>query len=507
MKREPDQYPQAINFVTAERERLGLPVLRLRAGSQDLNLRRQSLLSLQTGIQMSNSELEPGKEKRVDLVEQLAGFSESERRFMLENLNALQLTEGCNGKCTFCFLAQKGGLWGVTKHYSFTSLKEITKKYHSVIRPDAIYYWGSDPFDYSDRDNDGNEHTYADVESLRMTRPFVSTALPIGSEKRFIAYNRQIIDSCLSAIKQLGLYEDSYHGRVIRISVGKQNIRRVEQVLHSLHEELRTIGYSEEDVNRYFEFVVKVETRFDPEVIGPLIDQHDDIGGANSFSCMDGVVITPDSISARIVTAPTIFEPSGEVTISLIPGRINDVVPQPFYSGHHDRFTRYHLHDPLLDFPRRPDGEYLRLEDRAKNVELVYGRAATSYAKFIAALAAPEAVKEIAQSNLQDRYFHSVANRFKLMQQRVRGIHNERLKIKRDVQERLAFYKLLCEVYSTQMEFILSHWRRGTSIQTICSIASEFRKVGKDNVKSLEDIKHFFPRSMNVTAAMSRALS
>lgn len=116
-------YPPTILQLTKEREDLGLREFdfnQVCVGSQDLRMQQQSLQRLMQEPE-ARSVNEVKNTPAIDIVEQFSEYSEDEIKLLLRNAIGIQLTEGCNGKCPFCFLARKGKERGVAAHYSFSS--------------------------------------------------------------------------------------------------------------------------------------------------------------------------------------------------------------------------------------------------------------------------------------------------------------------------------------------------------------------------------------------------
>lgn len=320
----------------------------------------------------------------------------------------------------------------------------------------------------------------------------ISTSIPKGSEQRFLDFGGYLIARALPEIAQIGVWQDEYWGPSIRVSAGKHNIQRVEQVLKQLTINLQGLGYTESQVNDFFQHALRVEYRFNVQQLGPLIAKHDDIREADSFACSDGVIISPSSITGRVVVAPTIYEPSGEKIIPVTPGRVTEIVPQYQYTGFYTNSTRY-ISNPFLDFPKIVTGEYLKLQDAMENTILTLGRAATSYAKFVTALSG---MNEDKLRYFDDkRYFRIAQAGFARMCSKVEAAIASASKLNvqtEEVQDRLQFYILLAQVYSTEVDFLISQHQSGVSMKDIIGLAQIFKGVGRDNVSGLPHIVEQF---------------
>jgi hypothetical protein len=495
-------YELTLDKISKTRENLNLqPLDSIKAGSQDWKLRRETL----DKVDFEDSDFfSPEKEniKRVDIIEQLSQYSEKEIELILKNLASLQLTEGCNGRCPFCFLARKGERRGVTARYSFSSLKKFENKYASKLISSFVLYAESDPFDYYDKDEDGNEYTFLDVYKLFPSQAHaLSTAIPKGSEEMFIAYVEGIIKNILAYASDVNEVEtNDYQGPRIRLSVGRHNIRRIEKTLTQLGGRLKNLGCSEEEIDQVFQYCIRIETRLDAQFLGLLIEQHDDIRDASSFACVDGVTITPDSCCTRLAVTPTIYEPSGEMILPIIPGKgERTIINYKYLSDFDDDAVQSsNRHNPFLSLPRLVDGSILEIEDEKENLIFLLSRASTSLAKFVISLAKcdesffDDRWREHSSKNIN--YFLEKAKQvFKKMGGRVRKTIKQAEKMESnstESDERLNFYLLLCKTYLTQVDFLIRKHKR-QSAETICSMAQVLRSVGRDNVSDLaETIKN-----------------
>lgn len=278
MEKSPESsYPSEVEKITQERIRLGMPEYRpnvVRAASLDPVVREKAERDLDEEVEIERT-LE--QSRPVDIMELLAPFSEEEVRLMLSETLAVQLSEGCNGHCPFCFLSTKEEKRGVVAHFTFRSLKVFFEKYSSKMRSDLPLYWKSDPFDWNDEDEEG-KYTFIDFYKVKpRSLGLISTAIPKGGEQRFIDFTEFLFQEQLSYLKDLEYQGDYYYGPRIRISVGKHNISRVEYTLKNLIGKLRDLSCTDEDIEMFFRHCVMIETRFEPQAIGPLISKHDDI--------------------------------------------------------------------------------------------------------------------------------------------------------------------------------------------------------------------------------------
>lgn len=115
----------------------------------------------------------------------LESFSENQLRLIMDNVGAIQLTEGCSSACPDCGV---GALPGVRDFIPFRLLEKLFSEFTSELWRQVPYlYFASEPFDYWD-----GEHIYEDVHGAFEKRigrsPGVITSLPRGKEKRILDY-------------------------------------------------------------------------------------------------------------------------------------------------------------------------------------------------------------------------------------------------------------------------------------------------------------------------------
>lgn len=378
-----------LDFVSHKREQLELAsidieLLRAQAGSQD-----PQLASISQRILSTKWDLDPGqdalKTKSIDIKEQLNYFSRNELSVMFRNLVSIQLTDGCNGNCPFCLFGTKTG---VTAKYSFDSLSTLFKENAKLMSENPfLLYWDSDPFDY----RDGGK-TFVDVYQLyRQTMPnnsqYISTAIPRGGESDFVnfmLYHNSELDC-----------EDVPSKRIVpvRISLTQQNIQRVEATLLELTNKLLERGLTVLDINTFYGKVLYTIGRFDNFLlpIGPYIKKADDIKNTFSTACRDGVVISPGSCQAIMMTAATIYEPSGQTNIELLPGQTEAFVPVKIREEHYAKFTfgeksltlRTELKQTMLPIIRHVNGKEYTLPNKFDDAILKLGREVSSLSRLI----------------------------------------------------------------------------------------------------------------------------
>jgi hypothetical protein len=488
---------------TSIREELGLQPLnidwlRAKAGSQDPQKAAEAIRKLRILW-----EVEPGRDAKnartENLLEQFERFSEDERRLILTNLVGLQLTEGCNGGCYFCLFGTKKG---VTAKYSFSSIKAFFEKYGEIVNPNMTLYWDSDPFDYRDIDEQGNLRTFVDVyqvfrEKQPETYHFVSTSIPKGGGDDFIKF-------MLYAFEEDRLRKQAGKNPVltVRISWGKHNIQRVEASILRLTNILINNGYSKKEIDDFFSRCLTHINRFEENIdkIGPLINQHDDFAELDTRACRDGVLIKPSSIEAVMMTAPTIYEPSGQKSIPLSPGEI-DSIPSLLaienYEGYHfkDSLKKRLEYRQIIIPPIKKaidPSQRLTLPNQAEDIILTLGRESFAlsqlrddFADFLNYY-----YRYLPKIDLSDGavFFKTAANIF-----RERQIYTQQ-QIERAEQylsnnpqeaERIKYYILLTEVYLAEMDLLATLIEKNFFITNITLIAESLKNIGKDEATQL----------------------
>ena len=115
----------------------------------------------------------------------LESFSENQLHLIMDNVGAIQLTEGCSGACPDC---GAGALPGVRDFIPFKFLERLFSRFSEQLSQQVpLLYLASEPFDYCD-----GKHTYEDVHAAfkKKTKrsPCVITSLPKGNEKKILEY-------------------------------------------------------------------------------------------------------------------------------------------------------------------------------------------------------------------------------------------------------------------------------------------------------------------------------
>jgi len=498
--------PRVTEPITQWREHWGLPEapkleeLIAEAGSCDPEKRKAALETLE---EMWHLQPERSAEKAptVDLVEQLDRFPEEQRKVILENLAAIQLTAGCNGGCSFCVFGRKRG---VTARYTFESWKRFSEKYGPLLselqRSPPILYWDSDPFDY--RDPEG--HTYLDVykvyvENVPGARPYTSTSIPRGSQRSFIEFCEYVVNQHIKEDAPLP---------VVRISVGKHNARRVEAVLRTLEEVLRS-KYSYEQTGRALAKMIIIEGRSKDignlHPVGPLIAEADPFRDIYSPACADGVVLAPDGLRAILVGPATIYNPSGEWDIPLEPNLPPDTVPRfnynlDYYNVPADDYTLEAIterkHFFLPEAHRATDGRPYDLTEAGFTEQdqlcFALSRSAAALNLFVRVTSGSKALRGVEKGN---PYLRGAASAFGDVRRRVeRQISDtqELLEREQDLpdgeREKLEYFITLAQLQLAKVALLIRLVNDGCNSTFVSSMAQVLERIGESQVPHIEEI-------------------
>lgn len=486
-----------IDSVRNKREQLKLTsldidLLRLQAASVDVSVASVSKRLLRTKWDLS-PELDSSRAVSIDIKEQLAPFSSSELRVIFKNLVSIQLTEGCNGNCPFCMLGVK---YGVTAKYSFESIRTLFEEYSEEMSDNPfLLYWDSDPFDYRDDDK-----SFFDVYKLyRQTWPnysqYISTAIPRGGESDFIAF-------------MVSLASDFYDGTdtyvsPVRISISQHNIQRVEATLLALSNQLLESGYTQRDINNFYNNTILTVGRFDNFLLplGPYIKKADDIKDTYSTACRDGVVISPISCQAIMMTAATVYEPSGQKSMELLPGQVTSFVPVKMREEHYAKFIfgetsillRTQLKQTMLPLIKQDNGSEYSLQNAFDDAILKLGREVASLTRLISNLSRI-ADLPICTPNIKEE--KDVFTQVSIQVFRERQAYTEVLiesaeRLQKDnslsdeERKQIQYYVLLAQTHLAKMNFLANQVELGRPISTLSKMASVLADVGRDDLERL----------------------
>jgi len=260
--------------------------------------------------------------KRVDLLSEFDQFSKKEKKIILQNLLAIELTTGCNGGCYYCVSGQK---FKIYERYSFSSVKKFYNKYHGFLndKMPPLLYWDSDAFIYEDKDAFGS-YDLRDIYKLIFDSkgkgkftPFISTTIPMGSQLKFILFMKDLLNS---------YFLNNYSLPTIRISLGKHNVTRVEAVLVFLWKWLIKEGFSEQIVKTFMNQVLTFDIRDEETVmnVGPLIklgDKYKDIISPNTD---EGYLLSPKNTRVLAISSASTYEPLGATVTMIKPGNVEE---------------------------------------------------------------------------------------------------------------------------------------------------------------------------------------
>lgn len=238
--------------------------------------------------------------------EHLSRYSELVRHQILRNTFAVELTEGCSVRCTFCAFDAAPGVRSAMPFEDVVWLLSRVNKH-------AFLYYATDPLDYRAPSSDG-EHTYEDILNiaiiLRGDTPFTATAVP----KRSMDVFTNIVDrldriSVSHMNEQLleknGIIERTPGGTILPVDPNVA-LRFWAGITKSTYiPEIYYFDREKRDQNGFYNSGRQRRTR-------PHADGH---AGGNavddSIACRDGVVISPKGIKNSLRMMTTDAFPNG----------------------------------------------------------------------------------------------------------------------------------------------------------------------------------------------------
>lgn len=472
-------------------EKLNIKQLIAKSGSQDPETAQnaQNILNKKWNLKPEQSALNA---KTVDLMAQLETFSETDTKRIISQLESIQLTEGCNGNCNFCFLSTKKG---VEAKFSLDSIKKFLNKYSELIPNDIIFYESSDPFDYKDGD-----HNFTDIyKAWKEIKPdyglSITTSIPKGSQNDFIDFVKYDIK------QQYYLNDEKNKNFALRISVSKQNFLRVEETFNLLFKELFNDGYSLDEIQTYTNLITinPLYNYVGIRNLGRLIKNHDDISDINSPAYTDGIVISPQKIIGIYLTVPTIYRPSGQEEI-LIDIHNTNCIPQKtsyaYNTGGVNNDNNLSIRNinqkyTMINVAKNDKGKEINLPNKIDNFVLKLGRESTSIGKLIKDFSSlthinnpdTEIVKYVKVAT--EVYKKRRINTRKQISETKKYCRKNILPISES--EKLEFYILLAEVSLTKMDFIADMVKAGKSLRTIEHVADTLKSIGKRNLSILQN--------------------
>jgi len=356
------------------------------------------------------------KAEKVDILKEFEQFSSRQRKLILKCLYALELIKGCTGDCYYCLFDRKKR---IEKKYSFQSLKKFYKKYSRYIPKRNDYlervrekllskfpkyykylpldlpkdkritiYWDGDPFCYQDGD-----YTLIDVYKMMVNHGkgkfcrWISTSIPPGTQRNFVGFFEKIAEEYCHRTINVPL---------VRISIAKHNIQRVETTLKFLYQYLMSLGLNQEKVIKFFDetFIFHIRDEGTLEKVGPLFNKGDRFRDVISPQCKDGVVLCPDSSKVQMMVAANRFFPAGVLKISLKKNSlerglvVSDSLMNYAYYLYHSDVPRlfydrdYHLLHTLklisqgkvfVELPKKPDGEdFTSIKKKSLNEKIFF---------------------------------------------------------------------------------------------------------------------------------------
>jgi hypothetical protein len=327
---------------------------------------------------------------------------------------------------------------------------------------------------------------------------YLSTSIPRGSEEDFIDFMRY------AAREQKGETRDNAHMRM-RLSLATHNIQRIEATFEKLTETLLEDGHTQTEINNLYRACVDTGERFGGQIlkIGLLIHHHDDIRDIFTPACQDGVLITPKTCKAIMLTAPTVYEPSGEKSVLLTPNQTNIQIPLHKRKGDFSAFdlddsltVRTNYRQTMIEPIKISGWKEYELPDKVENSVLKLGREAASIGALIDDLSEfTSAVKVIMKPlSAKERYLTVAADVFrerqKYTEQQLTQAKNllEEGTLTAVETEKIQFYTLLTETYLAEMDFLADQIEAHLPIETISAIATSFRQIGRKQVSELPQI-------------------
>lgn len=478
-------------------EPLDLDLLKAQAGSVDVNLANKAHRTLLAKWDL-RVEQDARQAESIDINLQLSQFSDEEVKLIFKNIVSLQLTEGCNGNCPFCMFGLKSG---VSAKYSFESLQTLFQEKADLMKSNSfLLYWDSDPFDYRDGD-----HSFVDVYKLyEQLLPdnyhYISTAVPRGGEYDFINFMEHLMDT------RQAHHDEGRRVIPVRISLTEQNIQRVESTMTQLTETLLQKGYSSEQINDFYHTVISTVGRFDNYLllIGPLIKKADDLKDMRSTTCRDGVVLSPKSSQAIMMTAATIYEPSGQINLDLIPGNLQ--VPAKMREEHYATFSfgeeslrfRTEQRHTMIPPVKLWDGTEYTISDPVADMTMKLGREVASLTRVISNISKLSVLKTNGTDSLEEKAAFSrvSAEVFRERQQHINGLlinvetflNGGNLQISNNERKKLEYYILLTKIHLEKVDFLASQIERNRPVHILSSMASVLANIGRENINLLPDV-------------------
>jgi SAM-dependent methyltransferase len=314
------------------------PLLISKAKSKNLEIQESGLRLLEKSwLVDSKNSLESAQV--VDIAEELERFSKKQKKLIFKSFFAIETIKGCNGGCYFCPLGIRNK---IEYFFSFESLKIFYNRYsyylgynipqkilenlksflfHKFPRKyrylhlsppqnkETLIYWDGDPFPYRDR-----QKTLFDIYQLMagFTRsrfsPYLSSSIPPGSQRLFVEFFMKIARK---------YFQKKIRIPVVRISLAKHNVQRIETTLKFLYYYLLSKNFNFKQIHELFKksFIFHIRDEDTLFKVGPLVKSGDGIRDIFSPLCEDGFILSPRNSRIQIMVAANKFCPSGGINI------------------------------------------------------------------------------------------------------------------------------------------------------------------------------------------------
>ncbi len=518
-------------------DKLGLVV----AGAKSYNKRvREETLETLDSFYAADPDKSIKKAETVDLMEEFEQFSSRERRLILKELYAVELTKGCTGNCYFCCTGIKKR---IEKKYSFESIKKFYQKYKNFIpkrdesleeirkkllkkfpkyykyfpldlpkERDVFLYWETDPFVYKD-----GQYTIYDVYKLmvdhgrgKFSRQLSSSLTP-GSLRNFVIFFEKIAEEyCQKKMRT----------PILRLSLAKHTAQRIEAALKFLYYDLLSLGYPQKEIIQLFNDSMSFHIRDESTLwkVGRLIKKADRFHDIISPSCKEGVALAPNNSRVQMMVAASRFFPTGSLYISLEKNKNNlekslvvtkSLFNYAYYIMYKDIPRLYY--DPVYHLIRllsliRQDEIFLRLPKKLNGEDFRYGEKGNSlerlsFSLFRYSFSLRHFIAFCSQMGLSDFpvglknefLFVSYQDYNKFRKKIIRDIKtakNQSFKLKK---RRRANYKLefsisLTEFYLNQVDLLMEFVNKGKDPDLVVSLAKLLLKLGENESKNLKQI-------------------
>jgi len=468
------------------------------------------------------------KAETVDLLEEFEQFNPKERKQILKNIYAIELINGCTGGCYFCVSGTKNK---IEKKYSFTSLQKFYQKYKNFLpqkidwleeikwkliekfpkqyrylhlKPpqdrEILLYWDGDPFCYEDEGK-----TLIDVYNLMVNHGkgkfsrWISTSIPPGSQKNFVLFFEKIATDYEQ--KRIKL-------PIIRISLAKHNVQRVEATLLFLYFYLLSKGISEEKIKQIYAdcFVCHIRDEKTLFNAGSLVDQADKLRDIVSPQCRDGIVLSPSNSRIQLMLATNYFLPMGSLVIPL---ERNNLTKD--YISNCSIFNSLYDYAYLIDTPNiylyDPNAHFIHLQklilqrkiflrlpfkknilffkgDKKENLIFILSRNSLvlrhflEYSSQLSLFDCPD--------DLKNKYFELASQDFEQIKPQIINYLSQAKKQRKD--PKISYYIFLMEFYLNQLDLLMKFIAKREDPNLVIVMASFLLKIGESAKPSLNSI-------------------